>query len=172
MSEGDRTSATAHGVLARIALALLCALLCVSTVAAQAPLPGSATPPVGVLDLRGTWAGTWGGQPLGLLITEQGELVGSSGVYWGTTQIFGHREPGLAGIMTYTSQGRPVSVSVQGWLYYAQPRPVLVLRSETPYGPQALTLTRVEDEHLAGSGSSHFRWGPQGAVDLARRARP
>jgi hypothetical protein len=159
-------------VMPRLVLALFCTLLCVSATAAQPPPPGSATPPVGVPDLRGSWTGTWGGQPLGLLITEQGELVGSSGVYWGTTQIFGHRQPGLAGIMTYTSQGRPVSVSVQGWVYYAQPRPVLVLRSETPDGPQALTLTRVEEQHLAGSGSSHFRWGPQGAVDLARRARP
>ena len=161
---------TDHRVMARIALALLCVLAFVSACAAQPPASGNPSP--GVPDLRGSWTGTWGGQPLGLLITNQGDLVGSSGVYWGTTQLFGYREPGLAGIMTYTSQGRPVSVAVQGWIYYAQPRPVLLLRTETPDGPQALTLNSVEYEHLGGSGTSHFRWGPQGAVDLARRVRP
>jgi len=157
-------------VMTRMVLALVCTLLCASACAAQPPASGP--PPPGVPDLRGSWTGTWGGQPLGLLVTDQGDVEASSGLYWGSAQIFGYRQPGLAGIMTYTSEGRPVSVSVQGWVYYTQPRPILVLRSDTPYGPQELTLTRVEDQHLAGNGSSRFRWGPQGAVDLARRVRP
>jgi hypothetical protein len=158
----------------RMLAVLLGALLCACTAAPPAPLPAPspASPTTDVPDLRGSWAGTWGGQPLALVVTQQGETGADSGVYWGSTLIFGQREPGLAGIMTYTAQGRPVSVSVNGWVHYTRPRPIVILRADTPDGPQALTLTRVEDERLAGSGMSHFRWGPQGAVDLARRVRP
>lgn len=121
-------------------------------------------------DLRGTWTGTWGGTPLTLVVTDQIDAAGSSGgVYFGSVQLLGHRTPGIAGVMTSTIAGNPVSTSVEGWLGSTGAAITLRLSAQALHGMQWLTLTRVEPNRLLGRGASDFRWGPQGDVELSRR---
>ena len=130
-------------------------------------------PPTGPLpDLAGTWRGTWGGQPASLLITDQLTSAGYSGLYVGTWQLGGPQRPGIAGVLTTTIRGASVSSRAEGWLGNdASGRLVLLVQTETPDGLQRLTLARVADDRLQGSGESSFRWGPRGTADLIRQAR-
>jgi hypothetical protein len=41
----------------------------------------------------------------------------------------------------------------------------------TPDGGQRLTLARVSEDQLQGTGESTFRWGPRGPARLTRQAR-
>jgi hypothetical protein len=133
------------------------------------PPPPPPPPSITIPDLRGTWSGSWGGAPLTLLVTEQQEMDSASGVHLGSLQMFGERAPTLSGVMTSTIRGDAVSTSVQGWFGYLNGTLTLLVRGSTSDGPLELSLTRVEPERLAGTGSSSFRWGPRGHVDLIRR---
>jgi hypothetical protein len=130
-------------------------------------------PPTGpVPDLVGTWRGTWGGEPAALLITDQVSSVGYSGLYVGSWQLGGPQRPGIAGVLTSTIRGTQVSSRAEGWLGNdATGRLVLLVQTETPDGLQRLTLARVADDRLQGSGDSSFRWGPRGPAELTRQPR-
>lgn len=140
---------------------------CAQTVDLAPPAPPTAVP-----DLRGAWAGTWGGAPMRLVISDQIELGDYSGVYLGPVQLLGRRRPGVSGVMTSTIAGAPVSASAVGWLGYSGGRLTLLLNAETPNGWQQLTLTRTADDRWSGRGESAFSWGPQGPVELVRQAAP
>jgi hypothetical protein len=134
------------------------------------PLPAPPTGPVP--ELLGTWRGTWGGEPAVLLVMDQAADVGYSGVFVGTAQVFGPRRPGVAGILTSTIRGMAVSSRAEGWLGRdASGRLLLVVHTETPDGAQRLTLARVSEDQLQGTGESSFRWGPQGPARLTRHTR-
>lgn len=132
----------------------------------------STPPATTVPDLRGTWSGLWGGTPLTLVVVDQKEMAAYSGIYLGPVQLLGQRAPGVNGVMTSTIRGDAVSVGVEGWFGSTRGGLMLVLRGVMPNGTQQLTLTRIDAEHLAGTGESSFRWGPQGPVDLTRRSSP
>jgi hypothetical protein len=125
-------------------------------------------------DLRGTWKGTWGGTPLTLVLAEHlddGEPAG--GLYLGSFLLLGERAPMVSGVMTYTSRGEAVSVSVRGWARATGPAAVtLVLAAASPSGNQRLAVTGPVSQRLSGTGASDFRWGPQGPVEIARVEGP
>ena len=136
------------------------------------PLP----PTVPVPDLRGTWSGSWGGAPMSLVIVEQAEIGGPSGVYVGPIPVDsvlgGRRDPSVSGVITYTVRGQPVSASVNGRLGRLTGRTSMVLETAVPDGVQRLVLDRVEPERLAGYGDSTFAWGPDGRIELTRCTKP
>jgi len=152
---------------------LVVALVAVVLWGCATNLPVPPPPPTGpVPDLVGTWRGTWGGEPVSLLITDQ-LAVGYSGVYLGTWQLGGPQRPGIAGVLTTTIRGSAVSSRAEGWLGNdARGRLVLLVQTETPDGAQRLTLARVADDRFQGSGESSFRWGPRGPAELTRAAGP
>ena len=145
------------------------AIFMLTACAAWEPLP---TPPTGpVPDLVGTWRGTWAGEPLVLLVTEQNG-AGYSGVFVGGAQILGPRRPGLGGVLTSTIRGTAVSAHAAGWFGNdATGRPVLLIQADTPDGMQRLTLARVSERELQGMGESTFGWGPKGPARLTRQSR-
>jgi hypothetical protein len=153
----------------RLVLALAAGLM-LAGCASGTPLP---TPPTGeVPDLLGTWRGTWGGEPLVLLVTGQHEDTGYSGVFVGGAQIFGQRRPGISGVLTSTIRGAAVSSRAAGWFGRdATGRQVLLIQTDTPDGGQRLTLARVSESQLQGMGESDFRWGPKGPAQLTRQPR-
>ena len=149
-------------------LMLLAAMLagCVAGI----PLPAPPTGPVP--ELTGTWRGTWGGEPASLLVTEQTGDAGYSGIFTSADHLWGPRRPGVSGVLTSTIRGAPVSSRAEGWLGNdARGRLVLLLQTETPDGRQRLTLARVGEDQLQGTGESSFRWGPQGPARLTRQSR-
>jgi hypothetical protein len=149
------------------ALLLVIALAgCAQTVDLAPPPPVTAVP-----DLRGTWAGTWGGTPVQLVVVEQRELGDYAGVYVGPVQVLGRRRPGVSGVLTSTIAGAPVSANVEGWLGYGNGNLTLLVHATTPSGSQQLTLTRTADDRWSGRGESSFPWGPQGAIELVRTTR-
>lgn len=138
--------------------------------ASGTPLPAPPSEPVP--DIVGTWRGTWGGEPAALLVTEQAAEAGYGGVYLGSWPVLGPRRPGLAAVLTSTIRGAAVSSRAEGWLGNdASGRLVLLIQAETPDGGQRLTLARVGEDQLQGSGESTFRWGPRGPARLTRQAR-
>jgi len=131
-----------------------------------------ATPPIAVPNVGGMWAGTWGDTPVTLVITEQRDDAASgSGVYVGPWLVLGGRTPGLSGVMSYTARGGHLSVNVHGRFATLNGRLALFLDSAAPDGPQQLLLSRIEPDQMIGSGTSKFRWGPQGSVELRRTTR-
>ena len=134
----------------------------------QAPPPAVTA----VSDLRGTWAGTWGGAPVQLVVVEQRELGDYAGVYLGPVQVLGRRRPGVSGVLTSTIAGAPVSVNVEGWLGNINGKLALLLHATTPSGMQQLTLARTADDRWTGRGESDFSWGPQGPIELVRGKPP
>jgi hypothetical protein len=134
------------------------------------PLPAPPTGPVP--DIVGTWRGTWGGEPAALLVTDQTAEAAHSGVFAGGYQILGQRRPGLSGVLTSTIRGAAVSSRAEGWLGHdARGRLLLVVQTDTPDGQQRLTLARVSEDELQGTGESSFRWGPKGPARLTRQPR-
>lgn len=134
------------------------------------PLPPPPTGPVP--DIVGTWRGAWGGHPASLLITDQAADAPSTGVAIGDHVVLGPRRPGVSAVLTSTIGGAAVSSRAEGWLGYdARGRLLLVIQSQSPDGFQRLTLTRVTEDELQGTGESSFRWGPQGAARLTRQPR-
>lgn len=151
-------------VLAALALAAL-----VAACATSAPATVSLTPPgAPASDLSGTWTGAWGGSPLTLVVTDYDESAPYSGVFVGPFMALGRREPALSGVMTYAARDGRRSVSVQGWVRTVDRRPSLLVYAVSPDGSQELRLTTMGEGQLAGTGSSSFPWGPQGAVTLTR----
>ncbi len=131
--------------------------------------PPSAT--AGPDDLRGNWVGTWGGGPVQLVIAGQVELGERSGIYVGPVQVLGRRRPGIAGVLTSTIAGSPVSANAEGWLGNVGGLLTLLLRATTIAGIQQMTLARSAPDRWTGRGESEFAWGPQGPIELTR-ARP
>jgi hypothetical protein len=139
------------------AVALLLAL------ARCGPVPAS---PAGMVvpDLRGTWAGTWGGRPMTLLIRDQQDSGGEGGVYLGSWQVLGDTRPAVSGVLTFTLRESSVSTGMHGRLGFAG-GVTLVIEANPADGRQELVL-KHRDGQLSGSGTSAFPWGPQGAIDL------
>jgi len=130
------------------------------------------TPPIAVPNVGGMWAGTWGDTPLTLLITDQrNDAASGAGVYAGSWLILGETTPGISGVMRYTARGDHLSVNVHGRFATLDGRLALILDSAAPDGPQQLLLSRIEPDQMIGSGTSKFRWGPQGPVELKRTTR-
>jgi len=134
-----------------------------------ASTPRLAAPAGPVPDLRGAWAGTWGGTPVTLLVLEQGgEPSTSGGISLGPWTVAGERLPGLSGVLTYSVRAQATSVNVRGQLGDSNGRLTLVLHLQTPNGQQ-IVLTHVDARRLTGAGTSPLSWDPQGPVDLIRQ---
>ena len=147
-------------------------------VAALVLLAGCATsPPVGppastAPDLRGTWTGTWGGTPLTLVVTEQREGHGESGVVLGQWQLLGQVYPTAVGVLTSTIDGELVSTHMEG-LVSGPPNAIVVrVQARSPAGEQWLSLRLVAADRLEGVGESQAPWGPRGPAQLVRTAPP
>jgi hypothetical protein len=131
--------------------------------------PPELASPVGLTpDLRGTWKGTWGGAPLTLVILEQRDGEPADGVTVGPWQVLGRNLPGVAGVLTVRIRSEMASVNVQGRLGTWNGRLTLVLEPVTVYGGW-ISLTRVEENRLAGNGMGQMTWEPQGPVELIRQ---
>jgi len=136
--------------------------------ACAAPPPLAA--PAGLMpDLRGAWAGTWGGTPLTLVILEQRDAEPVDGVTVGPWHVLGRNLPGVAGILSVKIRNEMVSVNVQGRLGISNGRLTLVLEPATVNGGW-ISLTRREENRLAGTGTAQMSWEPQGPVELIRQA--
>lgn len=147
---------------------LAAALSACATAPPLLPVPPSEPVP----ELVGTWRGTWGGEPAALLVIEQAPDAGYSGIFVGGAQVFGPRRPGVSGVLTSTIRGTAVSSRAEGWLGRdARGRLLLVIQTEMPDGAQRLTLARVSEDELQGTGESTFRWGPRGPARLTRQTR-
>src|ERR671918_268077 len=136
--------------------------------AASQPLapPAAVTP-----DLRGTWFGTWGGTPLTVVVTEQKAGPGESGVVLGPWQVLGRPYPTVSGILTASLRGESVSTHMEGLLSESGGgRLVVNVRARSAAGEQRMTLRLVGPDRLRGTGDSQYTWGPQGPVELVRRA--
>jgi hypothetical protein len=145
-------------------LAVLLALI----LAGCSSAPPAGPPAVSAPDLRGSWTGTWGGEPLALLVTEQATGPGESGLVLGPWQVLGERYPAVAGVLTSTIRGERVSTHVDGLLSESGGGLVLVLRARSAAGDQRIRLRLVDRDRLQGSGDSQYRWGPQGPAELTR----
>lgn len=126
-------------------------------------------PPSAVPDLRASWTGTWGGQPLSVLVTDQDDLSGTRGLFLGSWQVLGERTTSLTAVMTSTIRGEPVSANASGRVGYAGGVLTILMSAETSDGIQTLRLSPRGPDRLQGRGESSFRWGPSGPVDLTRR---
>ena len=104
-------------------LARRTAILLVSVLSGCAYTVDQAPPPAAtaVSDLRGTWAGTWGGAPVQLVVVEQRELGDYAGVYLGPVQVLGRRRPGVSGVLTSTISSRSLARPTTGGLAGASP---------------------------------------------------
>ena len=130
--------------------------------------PPLATPAGTMPDLRGTWTGTWGGAPVTLVILDQRDAEPTDGVTIGPWQVLGRNLPGVSGILTVKIRGEMVSVNVQGQLGTSNGRLTLVLEPATINGGW-ISLTRIDDNRLAGTGAAQRSWEPQGPVELTRQ---
>ncbi|MBI3636378.1 MAG: hypothetical protein HY216_09215 [Candidatus Rokubacteria bacterium] len=149
-----------------LVLGLVVVLAACQTARTLAPPPPDAT----LLDLRGTWAGTWGGTPVTLVVVEQQDDGGYAGIYVGPAQVLGLRRPAISGVLTTTGSRGTRSVAVRGSLGASAGRPAVVLVADGPDGQQRLVLTRLNPAELGGTGESDFTWGPGGVVRLTRSA--
>ena len=152
--------------MARAAVIVLALLL-----GACAGGPVLTQPSAVIPDLRGTWRGTWGGAPITLLVLEQGGTTRQGGITIGPWPLTGAGLPALDGVLTYPSDGAPVSVNVRGRFGDWNGGFTLVIDALTRDGQQ-LVLTRVSPERLGGTGTSRRPWDPEGPVELARTAVP
>lgn len=130
--------------------------------------PPLATPAGRLPDLRGTWTGTWAGTPVTLVILDQSDAAPVEGVSVGPWQVFGRNLPGVSGILTVKIRSEMVSVNVQGRLGISNGRLTLVLEPATANGGW-ISLTRLDENRLAGTGTAQMRWEPQGPVELIRQ---
>jgi hypothetical protein len=130
--------------------------------------PPVGAPAVSAPDLRGSWTGTWGGEPFALLLTEQTIGPGESGVMLGPWPLLGERYPAVTGVMTSTIRGEQVSTQVRGLLGQTGAGLVLTLRAHSAAGEQRVSLRLAGRDRLQGSGDSQYRWGPQGPAQVTR----
>jgi hypothetical protein len=162
----ERGASTMRRVRWTVTVAALVAALAGCQTMPPAPPEGVAVP-----DLRGTWTGTWGNGPATLVIRDQASVHGARGLYAGPWQILGETRPNVSGILTFTLRGEPVSTSMEGWLGYSGGLRLVVEATAPSGGRQELVLD-VDDGRLTGTGTSTFRWAPQGAVALTRLTSP
>lgn len=148
------------------ALGLLLAVgACAGPIIPPPPAPGTALP-----DLRGTWTGTWAGEPVTLLITEQAEeRPGAGGFYVGTAHVLGERWPTITGVLTFSDRSGATSTHARGWVGQEGRRLRLLVAAAPGAGDIVLDLAVEPDGRLTGTGASDFRWGPRGPVTLTRR---
>lgn len=151
---------------------------CLALLAAAALLAGcgSAPPslaaPTGLMpDLRGTWAGAWGGAAVTLVIIDQTDAAPTEGISVGSWQLLGQALPGVSGVLSVMIRGEMVSVNVQGRLGTSHGRLALVLAPATVNGGW-IGLTRLDETRMIGTGTSQMSWEPQGPVELIRKTRP
>ena len=133
-----------------------------------ATAPPAGPPAASAPDLRGSWNGTWGGEPFTLVVTEQTIAPGESGLVLGPWQVLGQRYPTVIGTLTCTIRGERVSTHVDGLISQTGGALVLSLRARSAAGDQRITLRLVDRDRLQGSGDSQYRWGPQGPAQLPR----
>ena len=145
------------------ALAVLFAL----TLAACATGPVLSQPTGDIPDLRGTWRGTWAATPVTLVVIEQGGTARQGGISIGPWPLTGAGLPSFSGVLTFVSNGAPITVNVQGRFGDWNGGFTLVVDALTRDGQQ-LVLTHVTTDRLRGTGTSRQRWDPEGPVELAR----
>ena len=144
-------------------------VVAVAALLAACSTPPPLTTPAGLLpDLRGTWKGTWGATPLTLVILDQRDAAPVDGVSVGPWQVFGRDLPGVSGILTLKVRSELVSVNVQGRLGTSNGRLTLVLEPATANGGW-ISLTRLDENRMAGTGAAQMSWEPQGPVELIRQ---
>jgi hypothetical protein len=149
----------------RVGLFVVAALLAACSMA-----PPPLVPPAGPLpDVRGTWTGTWGGAPMTLVILDQTDAAPVDGVSVGPWQVFGRNLPGVSGILTVKIRTEMVSTNVQGRLGMANGRLALELAPATANGGW-ISLTKLDETRMSGTGMGQMSWEPQGPVELVRRA--
>jgi hypothetical protein len=83
--------------------------------------------------------------------------------------MLGRNLPGVAGILSAKIRNEMISVNVQGRLGTSNGRLTLVLEPATVNGGW-ISLTRLEENRLAGTGTAQMSWEPQGPVELIRQA--
>jgi hypothetical protein len=136
-------------------------------------LSGCATGPVlappsgDIPDLRGTWRGTWAATPVTLVVIEQGGTARQGGISIGPWPITGAGLPTFSGVLTYVSNGRPVTVNVQGRFGDWEDGLTVVVDALTA-DRQQLVITHIAANHLHGFGTSRLDWDPRGPLDLTR----
>ena len=146
-------------------------LLLVAVLGACSTAPPPLGMPAGLLpDLRGTWTGTWGGTPLTLLIIDQSDAAPVEGVSVGPWQVFGRNLPGVSGILTVRIRSEMVSTNVQGRLGTSNGRLALELVPATANGGW-MSLRRLDENRMVGTGRGQMSWEPQGAVELIRQSQ-
>jgi hypothetical protein len=143
-------------------------VVAVSLIACTTSPPPLATPTGLMPDLRGTWNGTWGGAPLTLVILDQRDAEPTDAVSVGPWQVFGRNLPGVSGVLSVKIRSEMVSVNVQGRLGSSNGRLTLVLEPATVNGGW-ISLTRLDENRLAGTGMAQMSWEPQGPVELIRQ---
>lgn len=133
--------------------------------------PVLSQPTADIPDLRGTWRGTWAATPVTLVVIEQGGTTRQGGIAIGPWPLTGAGLPTFAGVLTFVSNGAPVSVNVQGRFGDWDGGFTVVVDALTR-DRQQLVFTHVAGDRLAGFGTSRLDWDPRGPVDLARAAAP
>jgi hypothetical protein len=157
----------------RLAVAVVTVL---AIAAGCGPRLQSLPPGTKIPDLRGTWRGVWGTSQVVITLTGDDMAYAPSTLNVGAIPIDSvitrDRGPTLSGVITFEVRGEPVSTSVSGRVASFTGRTTVVLYASPADGDQELVLTTVQPNRLAGNGSSTFRWGPQGKVELTRDAAP
>jgi hypothetical protein len=144
-------------------------VLVLATVLGACAGPPRLTTPVGLMpDLRGTWTGTWGASPVTLVILEQSDAEPVDGVTVGPWPVSGQNLPGVVGVFTVRIRNETVSVNVNGRLGTSYGRLTLVLEPATVNGGW-VSLQRLDENRLAGTGTAQMSWEPQGRVELTRQ---
>ena len=141
----------------------------VLTMAACSTGPVLAPPTFDVPDLRGTWRGTWASTPVTLVVVEQGGTARQGGISVGPWPLTGPGLPSFDGMLTFVSNGKPITVNAQGRFGDLDGRLAVVVDALTA-DRQQLVLSYVSEQVLAGFGTSRLDWDPRGPVDLTRVA--
>jgi hypothetical protein len=74
----------------------------------------------------------------------------------------------VSGILSVAIRNEMVSVNVQGRLGGSNGRLTLVLEPATVNGGW-ISLTRLDENRLAGAGTAQMSWEPRGPVELIRQ---
>ena len=147
------------------------ALVVLLTLALAACATGTvlAPPTADIPDLRGTWRGTWASTSVTLVVLEQGGATRQGGITLGPWPLTGTPLPSFDGVLTFVSNGKPITVNAQGRFGDLDGRLAVVVDALTA-DRQQLVLSYVSQQVLAGFGTSRLDWDPRGPVDLTRVA--
>ena len=104
-----------------------------------------------------------------LVILDQTDAAPVDGVSVGPWQVFGRNLPGISGILTVKIRSEMVSTNVQGRLGMANGRLALELAPATANGGW-ISLTKLDQTRMSGTGMGQMSWEPQGPVDLVRQS--